>query len=280
MDPAVKGGRLRAVGLAWAVYVALAPTLVAQQAMFRNYTVEDGLSQSQIETILQDNQGQLWSGTYHGLSRFDGHTFTNFTVKDGLADNIVTASHMDATGRLWFGHPSGNVTTYSDATFDVLPAAEAWQGRQIQGFLDDAAGTLWIATEGSGLLAMKMGVSNLPVALPQSPRRVRDVVAWADRLWVGAAEGLFSFAPVDDATAARFDTPTTSFVHDVLALAVDAAGKLWIGTSDSGFSSSSLAVGWSSTSPSGATFDGGGVTTGGSTSTTGSRASGRASVFA
>ena len=87
-------GRLQTAILALAGYLAFAAPVAAQQAMFRNYTVEDGLSQSQIETVIQDNLGYLWAGTYHGLSRFDGHRFTNFTVKDGIADNIVTAARV------------------------------------------------------------------------------------------------------------------------------------------------------------------------------------------
>ena len=83
--------------------------------------VESQNTQSQIEALVQDRQGYLWSGTHHGLSRFDGHAFANFTVRDGVADNIVTAAFLDAGGTLWFGHPTGRVTTYTDEGFRVLP---------------------------------------------------------------------------------------------------------------------------------------------------------------
>jgi len=50
-----------------AVLVALLPSSHAQQAMFRGYTVEHGLSQSQVETVVQDPLGYLWAGTHHGV---------------------------------------------------------------------------------------------------------------------------------------------------------------------------------------------------------------------
>jgi len=236
MDRVEGSGRLRAAILVVAGYLAFAAPIAAQQAMFRNYTVEDGLSQSQIETVIQDSLGYLWAGTYHGLSRFDGHTFTNFTVKDGIADNIVTAAHLDSSGRLWFGHPSGNVTTYHDGAFRVLPATQAWHGSRIQDFLEDGNGTLWIATEGAGLLALQGGEAAQPIPVPSSPRQARALVAWGGRLWLGAADGLFSFESIAGDATPQFDALATPsvFDHDVQALAADAEGKLWIGTADSG----------------------------------------------
>ncbi len=236
MDRFERSDRLWRGILVGAGCLVFAAPLAAQHAMFRNYTVEDGLSQSQIETVIQDNMGYLWAGTYHGLSRFDGHTFTNFTVKDGLADNIVTAAHLDATGRLWFGHRSGNITTYAAGGFHVLPATEARQGSGIQDFLEDGNGTLWIATEGAGLLAIRGGGETQPTPVPSSPRRAHALEAWGGRLWLGADDGLYSFESIAGDGTPRFDALAlpSVFAHDVQALAADAEGKLWIGTADAG----------------------------------------------
>lgn len=57
---------------------------VAQTTSFITYGVEEGLVQSQIKSLVQDNDGSLWIGTLAGLSRYDGRTFENFTKKMGL----------------------------------------------------------------------------------------------------------------------------------------------------------------------------------------------------
>ena len=40
---------------------------------FKNITIEDGLSQSTVETMIQDSKGYLWFGTNDGLNRYNGY---------------------------------------------------------------------------------------------------------------------------------------------------------------------------------------------------------------
>ncbi|MGD2148436.1 MAG: two-component regulator propeller domain-containing protein, partial [Anaerolineae bacterium] len=40
---------------------------------FRRLTLDDGLSQSSINCIVQDAQGFMWFGTQDGLNRYDGY---------------------------------------------------------------------------------------------------------------------------------------------------------------------------------------------------------------
>ncbi len=42
---------------------------------FQHYSVEQGLAQSSVFCILQDQKGFMWFGTEQGLNRFDGHKF-------------------------------------------------------------------------------------------------------------------------------------------------------------------------------------------------------------
>ncbi len=49
----------------------------SQLASFRNFSVENGLGQSQVYSVIQDHKGYLWFGTRGGgLSRFDGQNLT------------------------------------------------------------------------------------------------------------------------------------------------------------------------------------------------------------
>ena len=45
---------------------------------FKNITIENGLSQSTVETIYQDSKGYIWLGTNDGLNKYNGYTFEKY----------------------------------------------------------------------------------------------------------------------------------------------------------------------------------------------------------
>ena len=60
---------------------------------FDKITVENGLSQSNINGIMQDDQGFIWFATNGGLNRFDGSQFKTYTHNDAdsnyISNNII-----------------------------------------------------------------------------------------------------------------------------------------------------------------------------------------------
>ena len=69
----------------------IVPAIVpAQTSSFVQYSVEEGMIQSQVQSLVQDQHGNLWIGTLAGLSRYNGQSFQNYTRKDGLAEDWVT----------------------------------------------------------------------------------------------------------------------------------------------------------------------------------------------
>ncbi|MFK7784979.1 MAG: two-component regulator propeller domain-containing protein, partial [Crocinitomicaceae bacterium] len=45
----------------------------AQQYNFKNYSVKNGIAQSQVYSIIQDARGYMWMGTFGGgINSFDG----------------------------------------------------------------------------------------------------------------------------------------------------------------------------------------------------------------
>lgn len=99
-----------------AVTICSAVTTSAQRTAFYNLNVENGLIQSQVMAITQDNFGHLWIGTLGGLARFDGKNFTNYTIRDGMPDNEVTSLAFDKTGKLWVANPR-TLSSFNGRTF-------------------------------------------------------------------------------------------------------------------------------------------------------------------
>ena len=136
----------------------LAPVAEAAPVRTLNFdylNVRDGLAQETVTTIVQDQQGFMWFGSQHGLSRFDGYHFSVYkTIPDdptSLADNWVQALYVDKKNRLWVGtrgglqrfDPASNGFTrfLADETGPLVSAK-----RHVQSIIGDGFDQLWIAT--------------------------------------------------------------------------------------------------------------------------------------
>jgi len=131
------------------------PSIPAEEILFTNLAVEDGLSQSTIGCIFQDSRGFMWFCTYEGVDRYDGYEFVNFNHdpqnSNSLRDNIVYAITEDRSGNLWFGTQSGlDVFNPGEGSFThvSLDSTEKVSNSQIlvTSLIVDQAGNLWVGS--------------------------------------------------------------------------------------------------------------------------------------
>jgi Two component regulator propeller len=54
------------------------PMVDGDSIRFRRLSTNEGLSQTKVSQIVQDDQGFMWFGTQYGLDRFDGYNFKVF----------------------------------------------------------------------------------------------------------------------------------------------------------------------------------------------------------
>jgi class 3 adenylate cyclase/ligand-binding sensor domain-containing protein len=86
-------------------------TIAQDHIQFKSYTINDGLSQSYVSTVIQDDLGALWVGTQDGLNRFNGKKFEVFNSAKGLniSNDYIITSKKDNRGNIWFGTYDGLV---------------------------------------------------------------------------------------------------------------------------------------------------------------------------
>lgn len=94
----------------------------AQAETFEHFTIEDGLPDQVIYSVLDSEDGHLWLSTNSGLSRFnpEDRTFRNYTSTDGLQDNEFNTSayFKSNTGQLFFGGINGVNAFYPSTLAD------------------------------------------------------------------------------------------------------------------------------------------------------------------
>lgn len=112
--------------------------------VFRRITRRDGLANDQIREIIQDRNGDIWIGTYGGLSRLRNGTFQNFTTADGLSSNHVRSLYADADGNLWIGTYGGGLYRYRNGRFNHYSVRDGLYNDVVYQIVEDSHGRLWM----------------------------------------------------------------------------------------------------------------------------------------
>ncbi len=121
----------------------------AQHYNFKQLSTKNGLANSIVQKIIQDNEGYIWFATQGGLSRFDGKKFKNFHKTDGLPSNDISCIYQDSKGNLWVATVEG-LCKFDGIKFTVF-SSNALKS-VIYSIYEDQQKQLWFATFGSGLI--------------------------------------------------------------------------------------------------------------------------------
>ena len=71
------------------------------------FTSKDGLPNEIVFSIYEDNEKNIWIGSWGGLSLFRNRKFVTIAQKDGLFDNSAAAIFEDILGYLWISSNKG-----------------------------------------------------------------------------------------------------------------------------------------------------------------------------
>lgn len=102
------------------LFLSLYVSSFAQKFSLQRYDVADGLANSVVTSIYQDQKGFIWLSTQEGLSRFDGYGFVNYGMQDGIGHLIVNDIAEDKQGRLWVATNGGGVSLLIDRQTETL----------------------------------------------------------------------------------------------------------------------------------------------------------------
>ena len=224
----------------------------APEGNFRHLSIEQGLSDGHLRTIVQDPRGFLWFGTIDGLNRYDGYEIRIFRHDPenprSLGANFVRALHVDRGGRLWVATIGGGLNLFDPRTEDFVryehdPAdPQSLGSNEVRSLWEGRAGELWIATSNgldrmdpSGRFRHYRHDPNDPNSLSHDD--VYSVLE--DRrgsLWVatygGGLDRLNPAAGREEFVHYRHDPKDPeSLASDLIhVLHEDRAGVLWVGT--------------------------------------------------
>ena len=209
---------------------------------FTTFTQEDGLSSSSVTSMYQDQNGNIWFGSFsrgqeqaRGVTRYNGKTFTTFTQEDGLWDRSILSIGQDREGALWFGSwGSGGATRYDGKTFTFFEDLDGLPGAAKSAILGDRNGYVWLGDGFSGVTRYD-GTTFTTFTTEDGLGDNTINSIYQDReghLWFGTWRG--GVTRYDGTT---FTTLTTQdgLAHDnVLSIFQDRDGHFWFSTEGDG----------------------------------------------
>jgi diguanylate cyclase (GGDEF)-like protein len=222
----------RGRGLVLGLLLLLPFALAAQQLPFAHLSISDGLEDTVIFAMEQDQSGYLWIATRTGLNRFDGAQFWTYTQADGLPHNLARDLLLDRDGTLWAATERG-VAWFDGQRFNTLGPDHGWPGKTSARALSLAAdGTLWVASYGAGVLQLAVGPEpkvlaqfGLSEGLPTE--RVRSLMVDKDGLvWLGTSNDAVWRIDDGSVSAVAWNLPSS----EVRALYQHGDGSIWAGT--------------------------------------------------
>ena len=183
------------------------PVSAGKRLRVRRITTADGLSQTRVAQIVQDDLGFIWFGTQYGLNRYDGYDFKVFVHKPGIEDSLAGAYIFsllkDRDGMLWIGCNQTldrfDPRTETFSHYNVDPE-HAEIGGTVFHISQDHRGALWLAT-GTGLHRLDpatRAIVHYRHSATDPESLSTDDVKWSGedregRFWVGTADGLDEF---------------------------------------------------------------------------------------
>jgi ligand-binding sensor domain-containing protein/serine phosphatase RsbU (regulator of sigma subunit) len=127
------------------IFFCLCFSAKAQKLNIKNYSIEDGLPQSQILDIAQDHSRLLWLSTNSGgVSYFDGQKFVSFTTKEGLNSNHVYTVFEDKNKTIWIGTSKG-LNKYTNSSLKSIDDSII-NSLNIYYISEQKNGELWLGT--------------------------------------------------------------------------------------------------------------------------------------
>ncbi len=186
-----------------------ATQLVAQNSQLRSYTIEDGLPQSQVYDVLQDNMGYLWLGTQGGgLANFDGDRFEIWNEGDGLLSNYIHALYA-VNDTLFVGSKKGLSIKTQNSFINI-------ESPQITQFRPSKKGLYLATKKGVYLFSKNNQLKKVPIHPEIDASEVNAILFDGNYYWLGTNNGLWRLSALNNAAKEISKLETENFTAVLL----------------------------------------------------------------
>jgi ligand-binding sensor domain-containing protein len=156
----------------------------AQNKQIRAYNLADGLPQSQVYDIIQDNYGYIWLGTQGGgIARFDGKYFKVWNERKGLISNYIHS--------LYFENDSLYIGTKYGLTIKSKNIFANYKSPQINKIIKNGGKFLFATNKGLFTLKDDISLSRVQINNLVDKSIINDIKFINNWFWITTNRGLW-----------------------------------------------------------------------------------------
>ena len=176
-----------------------------QNIKFSNISTEAGLSNTNVNCILQDSRGIMWFGTRDGLNKYDGYNFTVYNVLDknenDVTKNTIHGLAEDQEGNIWMTTEGAGLAVMNRAKDKIIDLDDLDKPSVLTAIIFDRNGDMWVGSRGLGLGLYNQSTNkytfytvNADDPKSISSNYITDILEDSDQnLWITTTKGLNLF---------------------------------------------------------------------------------------
>jgi ligand-binding sensor domain-containing protein len=160
------------------------------------FSSENGLEARGVRAITEDKDGNLWFGSYRGLTSYDGSQFTSRTIEQykGLVPPLyIQDIKIDTRGDIWIAAYGGGFGCYDGTDWEIYNPEEGLPGKNGRFIFFDREGNPGVVTA-EGVSFLKGTDWNLLTAEDGIPDGKIRALTTDDSggVWFGSENGIIS----------------------------------------------------------------------------------------
>jgi len=234
-----------------ALLVILPAFISANSFTIKKLGVEQGLSNNNINGIVQDRSGLMWIGTRAGLNRFDGSKFKVFRhstlVENSINSNELNPIFADKHDNIiWVATERNGVNAYNydENKFTYYTTSDTSKNcissNGVTDISDDKEGNIWFTTYNAGVDYLNKKTGQFTHYNQYNVKGLGSNYNWCavddhnGHLYVGHVLSGMSVINLKDRTAVNFSNnpndPNSIPNNFVSCIFIDSKDRVWVGT--------------------------------------------------
>jgi signal transduction histidine kinase/ligand-binding sensor domain-containing protein/DNA-binding response OmpR family regulator len=169
----------------------------------RLYNSEQGLPNSLINKVFQDQRGYIWIATENGASYFDGMRFITFRHntdnKESIASDLVKSFHTDKNGNTWIGSSNGlqifdnETSSFRNISFKEYSSSDSHFISSIVNSPDKNNIIVSVSGSGIGIIAINSNTHEIDKQLTSKLQKIYNT-EFLGNLFIDSKNNLWSYA--------------------------------------------------------------------------------------